>query len=70
MFESLKDYAVTGALWRLVRGVAAFAAGAGLTYLIGHVTEIPFDPAVAGLIGAVLLSLDKYLREIGLIAYN
>jgi len=70
MLDFLKSYAVTGALWRLLRGAAAFAGGAGLTYLVGHVTQVPFDAATAGLIGTLLLGLDKFLREKGIISYN
>lgn len=70
MFEFLKDYAITGALWRVVRGALTFGAGAGLTYLVGHITQVPFDAATAGLLGTLLLGLDKFLREKGIISYQ
>lgn len=64
------SYPVTGAIWRFVRGLLAFTGGAAIAFGLGHLQEIVPDPAVAGLATALLLAIDKFLREKGWISYS
>jgi len=62
-------YPTTGAIWRFVRALLAFVGGAAIAFALAHVQELVPDLAVAGVIGALLLALDKFLREKGWISY-
>jgi uncharacterized membrane protein YccC len=53
------------AVVRFLRTVLAVGAGAGITWAIGHTGDLPVQPEIAVLIGAVLVALDKYARDRG-----
>lgn len=53
------------AIYRFIRGAAAAALGAGIAWGAANVADLPFDPGVTALLTAVLLALDKYLRDAG-----
>jgi len=51
------------AILRFLRTAGYVGLAAALTWMAGHVVDLPIDPVLAGLLGSVLAALDKALRD-------
>jgi hypothetical protein len=67
----IKTYPVIGSALRILRTAGAMGGGVALTYIIGHVADLPIDNVqVAAILTLALVGLDKFLREKGIIRYT
>lgn len=57
---------LTRATRRFIRGALAAALGAAIVWAAGNVGDLPLDPGVTALLTALILALDKYLRDAGI----
>jgi hypothetical protein len=67
----ISTYPVIGAALRILRTAGAMGGAVALTYVIGHVHEVPIgDVPTVAVLTLVLVGIDKFLREKGIIKYT